>query len=667
MRFLGVVSAIAAGVFLAAAPAAAAPPVVLSTSPTSNSLSAPAATPISVTFDQALMTSSVTAQTLHVFGKQTGKSTGTLSFSNGNQTVTFTPAKAFAAGELVLVNLSHDIKAADSTPLRSAGYAFQFLIRTAPALRSFDQAQSMSNRSGSPTRIYGAAAADLNGDGFIDLATVNEDSADIRVFMNKADGSGTYDEKFTKPFPIGVESSPNETLDFDDDGKIDLAVSATDSGGVWIVRGAGNGKWASSQVVMTGSEAHGIATLDIDGDGDLDIVDALAGPSSDEMAVLVNNAGTFSNPTYFESGCTGDWGLASGDVNGDGIIDLVVGCTVEEKISVMLGNGDGSFTALTPQDAGGSPWQVTLGDVDGDGDLDVTLANAFPTDGKGGALLIGNGDGTYGAPARFDTNGHAPATDLGDLDGDGDLDWVLSGHVGGLWRLYVNDGAGNFTFDQDFIATDNPSCAVLLDIDNDGDLDMALTDEIADVVVVLRNAAGPSPLCPPAPDDCRLPVPGKSSFQLVDKTPDKSDKLTWKWAGADATAKGDYGDPLATDDYALCVYDDGNLIMSTTADHGGLCGKKGCWKDGKSGFTYADKLLTPTGMKKLALTAGASAGKPKISAAGKGFPLLMPALGDIVGPVDVQLQKSSGGPCFGATFSAPFTKTGTAIFKDKSN
>ena len=650
---------------LAAAGALAAPPVVVSTSPAANSM-APPDTPIAITFDQALLTSSVTASTLHVFGKQTGKSTGSIAFSNGNQTVTFTPSKAFSAGELVLVNLSHAIQAADSTPLRSAGYAFQFLIQTRPATRSFDKVQSMSNRSGSQTRIYGAAAVDLNGDGFIDLATVNEVSADIRVFLNRADGSGQY-QSFLKPFPIGVESSPNETGDFDDDGKMDLAVSATDSGGVWIARGNGKGKFSSSQTVLTGSEAHGIAVLDVDGDGDLDIVNALAG--ANEMAVLLNDGtGMFGSPTFFDSGCDGEWGLASGDVNGDGITDLVVGCVGDEKIAVMLGNGTPAFTVLPAQDAGGPPWQVALGDLDGDGDLDATLAKAAGGTGNpGGALLFGNGDGTFGAPSSFDDGGHTPATDLGDIDGDGDLDWLLSGYGGQRWTLYLNDGNGNFSFDQELTATSNPSCAVLLDIDNDGDLDMALTDEIADTVTVMQNGNVVSELCPPAPDSCRGSFkPGKSSLVMKDSSKDKSDALAWTWAAGAATTKAEFGDPLASDDFAVCVYDEGALLASVTADHGGVCRGKPCWHAKSKGFSYADKDGTPTGMRKLVLTEGVD-GKAKITVRAKGFPLSLPALGTFVGPVDVQLQRSGGAPCFGSTFSAPFKRSDAAVFKDKAD
>lgn len=666
MRFMRTAPLIAA-LALGAPAALAAPPVVVSTSPVSNAM-APADTPIALTFDQALLGSTVTASSVRVFGKQTGKSTGAIALSNGDTTVTFTPAKPFAAGELVLVNLSHAIQAADSTPLRAGGYAFQFLIETQPGTRNFEVSQSMSNRSGSQTRIYGAAAVDLNGDRSIDLATVNEVSADLRVFLNRGDGSGQY-QSFLKPFAIGVESSPNESGDFDNDGKIDLAVSATESGGVWIARGAGNGKFSSSQTVLTGADAHGVAVLDVDGDGDLDIVDALFGESPNDMAVLLNDgSGTFAAPSYFASGCSGAWGLASGDVDGDGLIDLVLGCVSDSKIAVMLGKGDGSFDVLPAQDAGGAPWQVALGDLDGDGDLDVTLALAGFGYGAfaGGAVLMGNGDGTFGSPTTFDVGGHTPATDLGDFDGDGDLDWLLSGFQDGKWKLFVNDGAGNFTFDQEFAATSNPSCAVLLDVDNDGDLDMALTDEIADTVMVLRNSAAPSPLCPAAPAECRGSVkPGKSSLALKDSASNKGDKLVWSWAAGAATTKAEFGDPLASDDYALCVYDDGALVTSVTADHGGTCRGKPCWTSKSKSFVYADKDRTPTGMSKLTLTEGID-GKAKIKATAKGFSLALPDPGNLAGPVEVQLQRSGGGPCFGSTFSAPF-KQSDAAFKDKGD
>jgi hypothetical protein len=78
------------------------------------------------------------------------------------------------------------------------------------------------------------------------------------------------------------------------------------------------------------------------------------------------------------------------------------------------------------------------------------------------------------------------ATDLGDLDGDGDLDWLTSSFSGD-WFVFTNNGSGTFTFDQEFLAPQAASCAVLVDIDNDADLDLALIDELADVVILQLN------------------------------------------------------------------------------------------------------------------------------------------------------------------------------------
>jgi hypothetical protein len=662
-RFLAA-AAIVSALHLSAVAARAAEPHVVATTPVRHAF-APASTAIAITFDQPLLPSSITSASLRVFGRSTGPVSGAFVLSNADHTVTITPSHAFSAGETVLVNLSHDVRAADSTSLRSAGYAFEFVVATKPATRDFAQIDEFSNRiGGAQTRIYGAVAADLNHDGWIDLGTVNEVSADVRVFLNRADGSGLYQPFLKPPFPVGVESSPNDPADFDNDGKIDIVVSATDSGGVWIARGNGDGTFGSAQTILTGSEPHGVAVLDVDGDGDMDIVEAIEGDST--MAVMLNDgSGAFGAPTYFDIGCGGEWGLAAGDMNNDGITDLVVGCVNESKVAVLLGNGDATFTALTPQDAGGQPWQVALGDLDGDGDLDVTTANATAATG---GMLRNNGDGTLAAVVTVPMPGHTPATDLGDLDGDGDLDWVLSSYGAGLWRVYVNDGNGNFTFDQDIAATSNPSCAVLLDIDNDGDLDLALSDEIADTVKIMQNGNGPSALCPPTPAVCRTPfVGGKATLLLKDKTPDKGDQLVWKWLKGPTTSLADYGTPLISDSYALCLYDAGALLMSADADAGGMCGKKPCWSAKPTSFAYKNRDASTSGTQSIQLKQGLADGKASIVFQAKGAKVVMPNLGALTGPVVVQLQRSGGAPCFGATYSAPFQKSDAAMFKDKAD
>ena len=644
-----------------ASAALAATPQVVSTAPVRHSF-APAATTIAIQFDQAMLPSSVDASSLRVFGTQTGTATGTRAWSNANQTLTFTPAQPFAAGEIVLVNLSHGVQAADATPLRAAGYAFQFWVATGAASRDFTQIDEMSNRiAGGQTRIYGALAADLDGDRWIDLTTVNEVSGDLRVFMNKADGSGLYDDFLQPPYPIGLEASPNEPLDADNDGNVDVAIGATSSEGVWVARGVGDGTFTGSQSVLTGDEPHGVAVLDADGDGDFDVVNAVYG--DDVLALLVNDgAGNFAAPVFFPVGCDGPWGLAAADMDNDGITDVVAGCVIDQKAIVHRGNGDGTFTAQAPRDAEGSPWQVALGDLDGDGNVDAALANSFYGNG---AILRGNGDGTFAAGVTYPVPGHTPANDLGDLDGDGDLDWVLSSFGANLWRVYVNDGAGAFSLDQDIPAPSNPSCSVLLDFDNDGDLDMALSDEIADVVLLMRNEAAVSPLCPASPAVCRAPIAsGKSTLVIRNKTPDKGDTITWKWTKGDATTKADFGTPLASDDYALCVYDAGTAIASVVADAGGICGTKPCWKETTTGFGYTNRSMSSSGAKTVKLKAG-TAGKATISFQGSGAKLAMPDLAAVTGPVTVQLHRSGGAPCFGATFAAPFLRKDATQLIDK--
>lgn len=462
----------------------AATPQILSTSPARLEGGVSINTAITLNFDQPMLTSSINAATFRAFGRNSGPIAGTYTFSNANQTATLTPSAPFRTGEVVTVNVSRDVRAADNTPYRASGYAYQFVVRVKPAARDFTEIQLISNRGTPPqqTRIYGGAAVDFNEDGWVDFATVNEVSEDVRILLNLADGTGMVDDYLSPPPAVGTEASPNEQGDYDNDGDADLATANSSDSTASVLLGNGDGTFAPQGVYSVGSTPHGMAALDVDGDADWDLVTANTGSSN--LALLTNNgAGVFSGPTFFDSGGNGEYGLSAGDMDNDGIFDLVVGARSDEDIRLLRGNGNGTFSLVDTESAGGLVWMIGLGDVNGDGFLDVSCANSFSDNG---AILMGGG-GTLAAPQILASSSHAVATDLGDLDGDGDLDWVLSNFGGGDWLVYENDGAGNFSFDQDFTAIFNPSCSVMYDTDNDGDLDLVLTDEIADVVRIFRN------------------------------------------------------------------------------------------------------------------------------------------------------------------------------------
>jgi hypothetical protein len=464
---------------------------VVSHTPSRHALAVPLASTISVTFDRPVLPASAGPGTFMVFGRVTGPMAGTFSFADGNRTVTFTPARSFAAGELVTVGLVRSLQTADGDLLRSAGYHWMFWTWARPATMAFDLIATVSNRtpaeiaSNTPTRIYGANPVDLDRDGYPDLTTVNEDSNDLRVLLHTGSIVAPY-SGFLTPFPISHEASPNEAADFNRDGKADLCAAATFTNSCWVVLGNGDGTFAPpGQQIAVGGSPHGIAVLDVEGDGDGDVVTSNTGGNN--LSLMLNNGfGVFGASSSFDGGCSGEYGLNAADMNNDGIMDLVVACRVSQQVRILRGNGDGTFTALTAQNSGGLAWMLSCADVNGDGHMDVTVANSHT--GNGSVLL---GDGAFGLSAPVVTSpvwtGSVVATDLGDLDGDGDLDWVLSNYTAGSWRVYRNNGAGAFTFDQEISAVSNPSCAIVLDFDLDGDLDLALTDEIANVIKLERN------------------------------------------------------------------------------------------------------------------------------------------------------------------------------------
>ena len=467
---------------------AGAPLEVIDVQPAARSLDAAPDASIAVTFDRAVNPATVVPrESFWAFGRWSGPVDGTIGFSAGNEVVTLTPDRPLAAGESVMVVLADSLEAMDGAPLREAGYSWQFWVASAPGGLEFAEADRLTTRTtpGRPSRAYGGFATDLDADGFPDLTIVNEVTDDLRVFLNRADGSGLYDPFLLPTNPTGDVPSPSEPGDFDRDGFADVAVANTVGNSVSILLGNGDGTFAPQQLIPLGGEPRGIAVLDVDGDGDADVA-ATSDPTGD-LAVLLNDGnGVFGAPQHHGSGNATPWGLGAADMNEDGILDLVSGRQDAEVAIVWTSDGAGGFTAGNPTDVGGRVWMLVLGDVDGDGHEDLSAANGGT---HNGAILLGDGAGGLGPPQTHATDPFAIATDLGDLDGDGDLDWIVASFVGD-WRLFVNDGAGGFTFDREFPATQAASCSLMVDMDADGDLDLALIDELEDEVILHHQLGG---------------------------------------------------------------------------------------------------------------------------------------------------------------------------------
>ena len=108
--------------------------------------------------------------------------------------------------------------------------------------------------------------------------------------------------------------------------------------------------------------------------------------------------------------------VAIGDLDGDGVLDLVVANKNDNNVSVLMGNGDGTFASDVTYGVGNSPQSVAIDDLDGDGVLDLVVANRFSNDVS---VLMGNGDGTFATHVTYGAGAGPRSVAIGDLDGDG--------------------------------------------------------------------------------------------------------------------------------------------------------------------------------------------------------------------------------------------------------
>jgi len=336
-----------------------------------------------------------------------------------------------------------------------------------------------------PTSV---TAGDFNGDGKLDLAVTNGGFNTVSVLLGN--GDGTFQAAVTYLTGSGPASVTSE--DFNGDGKLDLAVAVFGSQDgpsyVSVLLGNGDGTFQAAVTYAAGSRPNSVTSGDFNGDGKLDLAVANSNlgppPARDSVSVLLGNGdGTFQAAVSYSAG-TAPGSVTSGDFNGDGKPDLVVANFDSNTVSVLLGNGDGTFQAPVSYLAGASPSSVTSGDFNGDGKPDLVVANY---NSSTVSVLLGNGDGTFQAAASYDVAGDfAASVTSGDLNGDGRLDLAVAN--GSTVSVLLGNGDGTFQGAVNYATGPGPSSVTGADFNRDGKLDLVTVNRPHNDVSILLNA-----------------------------------------------------------------------------------------------------------------------------------------------------------------------------------
>ncbi len=437
---------------------------------------------ITIHFSDAIDITSFNDTTFQVWGRWSGVHKGTIIPYSNNTSILFTPNENFFYGEQITVSLSKGIKDEQGSNLQFA-YAWNFWTRVLTGTMQLTRTSTINVREPGENWIqtYGTYAGDLDGDGWSDFIVPNENTADIRVFMN--DQQGGYDDFTVFTINGGSRPSTNEGFDYNLDGLMDFTCGNSTNNLVTVFTGDGTGGFPIIQNYNADSGIRGLVILDADGDGFPDIVTANRDASN--VSILMNNKnGSFASAINFEGNGDGETAATTSDVNGDGTMDLFLGAIYSDEVILWLGDGNGGFIFSDEVTVGNSPWMVVSGDVNNDGIPDVVCANSSASSFS---VVLCDSLGNLSLPTNYSVGQFPLSVDLGDVDGDLDLDIVTSNFTGANFTLYENDGTGNFINRNDLPSNLAGSCAVFHDRDNDGDMDLTCIDEREDLLILFTN------------------------------------------------------------------------------------------------------------------------------------------------------------------------------------
>jgi len=278
---------------------------------------------------------------------------------------------------------------------------------------------------------------DFNNDGHLDFVVANDESS-ISIFLGN--GDGTFQPQIITP--VTLQAFTLAVGDLNGDGKLDVVVGYINSStttNIGVLLGNGDGTFQPVRNYLAGgTNTEGAVLADLRNNGLLDLV--VSNPNANTISVLFGNGdGTFQSPVTYAADTNPNWNQLA-DFNQDGYVDIA-NTTAGSGLSnfeEFLNRGDGTFSSFTEYGTGNPPQALVTADLNGDGKLDVASSSSstsnFPI-----SVLLGNGDGTFQTFHGFYAGQNSNSIAVGDFNHDGMLDLVTNDYTNNQISVLLQD------------------------------------------------------------------------------------------------------------------------------------------------------------------------------------------------------------------------------------